>query len=449
MKTKDDDTVAVRILDIHKRSHESDIFDMALRDRVKGQDSAIDSMVEVYNLIRAGMTPKSRTICNVLMLGPTGTGKTRLVEALVESLGGDIKEDLLKIDCGEYQDRHEIAKLIGAPPGYVGHGETEPILSQHNIDTHRVQGVTTVLFDEIEKASDHLHQMMLGIMDKGCFHTGDNKQVDMTKCMVFMTSNLAGLEIQDWMTSSTARDKLRSKMNLKKTATMDEMVTEIAKRSFKPEFWNRIDRIVVFKPLEKPVLLEILDLEMKYALQRCSAGMYLVSMDNSSKEWLLERGFDIKYGARHLKRTLEQYVIVPIAMFSSTGQLKNGDELLLSVDDKLELTYSSAKRSQEEIQAQVDELRKEQDERQHLEDQIVVKKFIDEDPWKDFVAEARGVYVPPSMSSIYSSYRIKCWECDRRKPASQIHSCEVPGCKFQVCDTCKDGHMLSRHSKSP
>jgi ATP-dependent Clp protease ATP-binding subunit ClpA len=396
-------------------------------------------MVEVYNLIRAGMTAKNRTICNVLMLGPTGTGKTRLVEALVESLGGDIKEDLLKIDCGEFQDSHEIAKLIGAPPGYVGHGETEPILSQRNVDRHHVQGVTNLLFDEIEKASDHLHQMLLGIMDKGSFHTGDNKQVDMTKCMLFMTSNLAGVEIQDWMTSAPAREKLRSKLNLKETATMEEMVTEIAKRSFKPEFWNRIDRVMVFKPLDKPVLLEILELEMKYALQRCSAGMYSVSMDHRAEEWLLDRGFDIKYGARHLKRILERHVIVPIAVFTSTGQLKNGDELFVSVNDRDELTYSSAERSEEEIQAQVGKLRKEQEERQLLEDQIVVKKFIDEDTWKDLLT---GGVVP---SDIYSP-RVKCSECDRRKPASQVHRCEVRGCSAQVCDTCKETHRLS-HSK--
>jgi ATP-dependent Clp protease ATP-binding subunit ClpA len=439
METKDKMKVGTRLLDLRKRSHESDLFERALRDRVKGQDSAINSMVEVYNLIRAGMTAKTRTICNVLMLGPTGTGKTRLVEALVESLGGDVREDLLKVDCGEFQDSHEIAKLIGAPPGYVGHGETEPILSQRNIDRHHVQGVTNLLFDEIEKASDHLHQMMLGIMDKGSFHTGDNKQVDMTKCMLFMTSNLAGVEIQDWMTSPVAREKLRSKLDLGETATMEDMVMEIAKRSFKPEFWNRIDRVMVFKPLDKPVLLEILELELKYALQRCSAGMYSVAMDDEAKEWVLDRGFDIKYGARHLKRILERHVVVPLAVFTSTGQLKSGDELFVSVDDHSELSYSSGERSEAEIQAQVGKLRKEQEDRQQLEDQIVVKKFIEENPFELLLTQGA---VP---TDIYAP-RIKCSVCDRRKPAAQVRKCDVRGCEAQVCDACRETHRLT-HSK--
>ena len=320
----------------------------------------------------------------------------------------------------------------------MGHGETEPFYRKRNIDRHHVQGVTNLLFDEIEKASDHLHQMMLGIMDKGSFHTGDNKQVDMTKCMLLMTSNLAGVEIQDWMTSAVAREKLRSKLDLGETATMEDMVTEIAKRSFKPEFWNGLDRVMVFKPLDKPVLLEILELELKYALQRCSAGMYSVAMNDEAKEWVLDRGFDIKYGARHLKRILERHVVVPLAVFTSTGQLKSGDELFVSVDDHAELSYSSEDR-RPRFRRRWGSCARSKKTGGRLEDQIVVKKFIEENPFELLLSQGA---VP---SDIYAP-RIKCAMCDRRKPASQVRKCDVRGCDAQVCDACRETHRLT-HSK--
>src|SRR6266700_6030435 len=188
----------VTILDPTQHSPEVREFEGSLLERLVGQDRSVRRMARSYQVYLAGLSTPGRPLANLLFLGPTGSGKTRMVEAAAEVLFGDMGA-VVKIDCAEFQHSHEIAKLIGSPPGYLGHRETSPMLTQENLDRmhNDEQKVTLVLFDEIEKASDALWQLLLGILDKATLTLGDNRRVDFSKCMVIMTSNLGAREMSD------------------------------------------------------------------------------------------------------------------------------------------------------------------------------------------------------------------------------------------------------------
>src|SRR5579862_9684865 len=189
------------VLDPNRRSNDAREFDGALRRKIVGQDQAIEKVVEIYQMFLAGLNPPGRPVGNLLSLGPTGSGKTRVVEALAESLFGDARA-CIKIDCAEFQHSHEIAKLIGSPPGYLGHRETHPLLTQEALNQWHSEKLklSLLLFDEIEKASDALWQLLLGILDKANLTLGDNRRVDLSQCVIFMTSNLGADEMNDLMT---------------------------------------------------------------------------------------------------------------------------------------------------------------------------------------------------------------------------------------------------------
>src|SRR5215468_6671997 len=188
------------VLDPNRRSSDAKEFDTALHRKIVGQDQAVEKVVEIYQMFLAGLNAPGRPVGNLLFLGPTGSGKTRVVEALAESLFGDARA-CIKIDCAEFQHSHEIAKLIGSPPGYLGHRETHPLLTQEALNqwhTDRLK-LTLLLFDEIEKASDALWQLLLGILDKATLTLGDNRRVDLSQCLIVMTSNLGAGEMNDLM----------------------------------------------------------------------------------------------------------------------------------------------------------------------------------------------------------------------------------------------------------
>jgi ATP-dependent Clp protease ATP-binding subunit ClpA len=179
------------VLDPTKQCFEAEAFEKELRRRVIGQDRAIRQLARVYQVYLSGLSAPSRPLANLLLLGPTGSGKTRLVEAAADSLFGDSRA-VVKIDCAEFQHSHEIAKLVGSPPGYLGHRETSPMITQELLEQHCTEQlkVSLVLFDEIEKASDALWQLLLGILDKGTLTLGDNRRVDFSQTLIFLTSNL-------------------------------------------------------------------------------------------------------------------------------------------------------------------------------------------------------------------------------------------------------------------
>src|SRR3989442_14451326 len=186
------------VLDRTRRSNDARDFESALRRKIVGQDQAIEKVAEIYQMFLAGLNPPGRPVGNLLFLGPTGSGKTRVVEAMAESLFGD-PHACIKIDCAEFQHSHEIAKLIGSPPGYLGHRETHPLLTQEALNQWHTEKLklSILLFDEIEKASDALWQLLLGILDKANLTLGDNRRVDLSQCIIIMTSNLGAGEMSN------------------------------------------------------------------------------------------------------------------------------------------------------------------------------------------------------------------------------------------------------------
>jgi ATP-dependent Clp protease ATP-binding subunit ClpB len=205
----------------------------------------------------------------LLFLGPTGSGKTRIVEAAAEILFGDSRA-LIKVDCAEFQHSHEIAKLIGSPPGYLGHRETHPLITQEELaKSHTDQlKLSFLLFDEIEKASDSLWQLLLGILDKATLTLGDNRRVNLSQTMIFMTSNLGGAEISELMTGGMGFVQPIDKPVHRLDEKAERIAVEAARRKFSPEFINRLDKLVVFHSLKREELDEVLEIELGQVQKR-------------------------------------------------------------------------------------------------------------------------------------------------------------------------------------
>src|SRR5687767_11335985 len=265
------------LLDPELRSSQVLDFERQLLGKVVGQDRAVRRIVSMYQIFLAGMATPGRPIGNLLFLGPTGSGKTRVVEASAEILFGSPRA-FIKLDCAEFQHSHEIAKLIGSPPGYLGHRETPPLLTQEAIDQHQTDRtkMTFILFDEIEKASDALWQLMLGILDKGTLTLGDNRRVDLSRCVIFMTSNLGAVEMSEMLQGGGIGFTSGIRGNAGSLSSLDNKLyrtaLEVAKRKFSPEFMNRIDKVVVFRALTEEDLRQILDIELKEVQNRIMAS---------------------------------------------------------------------------------------------------------------------------------------------------------------------------------
>jgi ATP-dependent Clp protease ATP-binding subunit ClpB len=316
-----------------------------LRKHIVGQDQAVDQIVNVYQMYLAGMNSPGRPVGNFLFLGPTGSGKTRLVEATAESLAGDPRA-MIKVDCAEFQHSHEIAKLIGSPPGYLGHRETHPLLSQEVLNQYHTEKIkiSFVLFDEIEKASDSLWNLLLGILDKATLTLGDNRRVDFSHAMIFMTSNLGASEMGSILRPNlgfaTSEIEARHKSGLLDEATkykVSRAGVEAARRKFTPEFMNRIDKVVVFKPLGQAELKKILGLELGILQTRIfNSSMttpFVFSVTESAREFLLREGTDMKYGARHLKRAIDRELVHPMSNLIATQQVRGGDLIRVDFDE--------------------------------------------------------------------------------------------------------------------
>ncbi len=340
-------------LDPTKTGKEAETLESNLKRLIIGQDDAIQQIVNMYQMHQTGLNAPGRPIANFLFLGPTGSGKTRIVEATAESLLGTPRA-LLKIDCAEFQHSHEIAKLIGSPPGYLGHRETHPLLSQEVINQYQNDRVrlSFILFDEIEKASDSLWNLLLGILDKATLTLGDNRKVDFSRAMIFMTSNLGAAEMSSilspkmgFFANGTGRTKISptEEQESELASKIGRSAIEAARRKFTPEFINRLDKIVVFKPLGVRELRRVLDIELTLLQQRVFGSTaekpFVFTVTDQGKGFLLQEGTDAKYGARHLKRAIERHLVQPISNLIATEQVQTGDWIRIDYAPKSGLTF--------------------------------------------------------------------------------------------------------------
>jgi len=331
-------------LDPNQRSTDTLEFQTALRSKIVGQDEGVQALVDLYQVFCAGLNSPGRPVGNLLFLGPTGSGKTRIVEAAAEILFGDARA-LIKVDCAEFQHSHEIAKLIGSPPGYLGHRETHPLITQEELAKSHTEKLklSFLLFDEIEKASDALWQLLLGILDKATLTLGDNRRVDLSQTVIFLTSNLGSGEITELMQGGMGFVQPADKPEAGLDQKVERTAVEAARRKFSPEFMNRLDKVVVFHPLRREQLEEVLDIELGQVQQRVletAKGQFLFRVTSAGRDFLLKEGTDQRYGARHLKRAIERHVVYPLANLLATEQVHLGDLVCIDWDrEHSQLTF--------------------------------------------------------------------------------------------------------------
>jgi ATP-dependent Clp protease ATP-binding subunit ClpB len=325
-------------LNTDKVSNHSQKLLKDLNKLVVGQQPAKNAIVDLLEKYKGGFGDKARPIGSMLFLGPTGTGKTRIVEAACESLFGS-EYACLKIDCGEFQHSSDIAKLIGSPPGYIGHTETPARLKQETLDKfhNRQNKFTFILFDEIEKASDAVWHLMLSILDKGTLTLGNNVTSDFTKCIIVMTSNAGSAEINSAFDSMGFVDKKETPKE-----KLAHIAVEAAKRKFTPEFINRIDRIVAFHTLSETDSLNIVSIELERLQKRVlqyAEPFFFVKATKKAKEQLVVDGYNQKENGRNIRRAIERNVEIPLARGLTTEQISPKDTVTVDYSKDFGYTF--------------------------------------------------------------------------------------------------------------
>jgi ATP-dependent Clp protease ATP-binding subunit ClpA/ActR/RegA family two-component response regulator len=308
-----------------------------LSSKVVGQPNVIHVIVPYIEMFQAGLAPENRPVGVFLLLGPTGTGKTRTVEALAEALHGSSK-NLLKVDCGEFQMEHEVAKLIGAPPGYLGHRETQPMLSQQKLTsvTSDKSGLSLVLFDEIEKAAPSLTRLLLGVLDRGILRLGDNSIVNFEKSLVFLTSNLGAKEMMREISPDFGFQSATGGISKEDVTQKLQSIALVAvRKKFSPEFINRIDHVITYQPLNAESFAAITDHEIdqlqNHVNTRLGSRCFTVEVPFESRQWLIEKGTSPEYGARELKRTIHKHLTQPLATLVAKNQIDPGARVRVDI----------------------------------------------------------------------------------------------------------------------
>ncbi len=312
-------------------------------DRIIGQPHAVDCIFPYLNLWQSGLNPEGRPVGTFLLLGPTGTGKTHTVEALAEEIHGS-RRNILRIDCAEFQLEHEVAKLIGAPPGYLGHRETQPALTQMKLNQAMSEraNLAIVLFDEIEKAAPSLQRLLLGILDKGTLTLGDNTRVQFERTLVFMTSNLGAREMTRLVGRQFGLASVDGAADVDPAALEASAINAVT-RHFSPEFVNRIDKKIVYNFLTENDLRAILDLELedlgRHISRRLGDRAFYLAVTKDARKHLVTAGYEPAYGARHLKRAVQSELLFHLAQMQAAGEISGGDVVQISVSDgKLKFT---------------------------------------------------------------------------------------------------------------
>jgi ATP-dependent Clp protease ATP-binding subunit ClpA len=333
-----------------KKPAEEKVEDLAamLSQKVVGQPAVSDIIIPYVQMFQAGLAPEGRPVGVFLLLGPTGTGKTKTVEALAEVIHGSEK-NLLKVDCGEFQMEHEVAKLIGAPPGYLGHRETQPILTQQKLNsvTSEKSVLSIVLFDEIEKAAPSMTRLLLGVLDKATLRLGDNTSVNFEKSLVFLTSNLGAREMFKEITPDFGFQAGVKKDKLDLTGKLQAIGLAAVRKKFSPEFVNRIDAVITYQPLDEESLAAILEHQIQqlqnHVNNRLGQRCFTIDVPRESRQFLLRAGTSAQYGARELNRTIHRQLTQPLATMVATGQIPAGGRIRVDLsEDKNSLVIHAA-----------------------------------------------------------------------------------------------------------
>jgi CheY-like chemotaxis protein len=313
------------------RSSSDDLVEMLSR-RVVGQPAAMQFLVPFIQMYQAGLSPPDRPAGIFLLLGPTGTGKTRTVEALAEVLHGDAKR-MVKIDCGEYQSDHEVAKLIGAPPGYLGHRETKPMLTAERLLAAKspASDLALVLFDEIEKAAPSLTTLLLGILDKATLRLGDNTQVNFEHTFIFLTSNLGAREMMKEVQPDIGFTGAPKPGDL--TSRLESIGIGAVRKRFSPEFVNRIDVVITYQPLDATSLAAIVDHHVidlqRHVHTRLGERSFEINVTPEARQLLAAKGSNSQYGARELKRTIHRMLTQPLAALVADRTITPGSRVVV------------------------------------------------------------------------------------------------------------------------
>jgi ATP-dependent Clp protease ATP-binding subunit ClpB len=294
-----------------------------VQKRVVGQDEAVTAVANAIRRSRAGLSDPRRPIGSFLFLGPTGVGKTELTKALAGFLF-DTDDAMVRLDMSEFMEKHSVARLIGAPPGYVGYEE-----GGYLTEAVRRRPYSVILLDEVEKAHPDVFNVLLQVLDDGRLTDGQGRTVDFRNCVIVMTSNLGSQMIQE----------LAGEQNY---AAMKEAVMEVVSQHFRPEFINRVDDVVVFHPLGREHIREIVDIQLSYLHKRLADREMTVVLTDAAKDKLATAGFDPVYGARPLRRAIQLQVENPLAQEILQGKFKPGDTITVGVSgDKLEFRNSA------------------------------------------------------------------------------------------------------------
>jgi ATP-dependent Clp protease ATP-binding subunit ClpB len=305
-----------------------------LHRRVVGQDEAVTAVAEAVVRARSGLKDPNRPIGSFIFLGPTGVGKTELARALAEFLFDD-ERAMIRLDMSEYQERHTVARLIGAPPGYVGYEEGGQLT-----EAVRRRPYAVILFDEIEKAHFDVFNLLLQILDDGRLTDGHGRTVDFKNTLVIMTSNIGSHRILEYRGAFEGAAYERMK-----EAVLDEM-----RQHFRPEFLNRIDEIIVFHALSEEHLKQIVEIQLGYLRQRLAERHIQVELTEAAREYLVRVGYSPTYGARPLKRAIQKEVETPLARLILKGEVRDGHSVLVDYDpERGELQFTGV---EEAVQAE-------------------------------------------------------------------------------------------------